>query len=79
EPAELDLTPARRSPVSMVRCVCEIHRRTEMTKADYLELLLLLSALELWGASAEPRLPDYLEDQLSVLIAKLSDAVLEQI
>ncbi|MFM7011489.1 MAG: hypothetical protein ACKO0Z_19530 [Betaproteobacteria bacterium] len=50
-----------------------------MTKADYLELLLLLSALESWGFSAQSRLPDYLEDRLSVLIAKLSDAVLEQI
>lgn len=47
-----------------------------MTKAEHLELIKLLSALESWGFSQNERLPDYLHDRLLESIEKLSKEVL---
>jgi len=47
-----------------------------MTRAEYLDILLLRSALESWSFSAKVDLPDYLHDRLSETINKLSEQVL---
>jgi len=49
-----------------------------MTKQDYLELLMLLSALESWSFSFadRQRLPDWLQENLDNSIDKLKAEVL---
>lgn len=49
-----------------------------MTKADYLELIKLLSALESWGLTAGHSLPDYLLERLDGAMEKLTKEVLEK-
>ena len=51
-----------------------------MKKKDYLELLMLLSALESWAFSVShtQRLPDWLHDNLSSNIDLLKLQVLEE-
>ena len=49
-----------------------------MTKQDYLELLMLLSALESWSFSFadRQRLPDWLQENLDNSIDKLKAEIL---
>lgn len=47
-----------------------------MTKAEHLEIIKLLSALESWSFAEGKRLPDYLIEQLNESIEKLSKEVL---
>ena len=51
-----------------------------MKKKDYLELLMLLSALETWAftISQQQRLPDWLHETLSSTIDMLRKKVLEE-
>jgi hypothetical protein len=48
-----------------------------MTRADHLEILKLLSALESWGFSLKERLPDFLHERLCESIDKLTEEVLK--
>lgn len=48
-----------------------------MTKQEYLELLMLLSAMESWTFSVKECLPDYLHERLSNAIESLSNEVLK--
>ena len=48
-----------------------------MNKADCLDVIKLLSALESWGFSQKENLPDYLHDRLLDAIEKLSKEVLK--
>lgn len=48
-----------------------------MTKQEYLELLMLLSAMESWTFSVKECLPDYLHERLSNSIESLSNEVLK--
>ena len=48
-----------------------------MTKAELLELLQLLSALESWGFSIGKNLPDYLHDSLSSKVERLTEEILK--
>ena len=47
-----------------------------MTKADCLDIVRLLSALESWGFATNNRLPDYLHDDLCAMVAKLCAEIL---
>ena len=49
-----------------------------MLKQQILELLMLLSALESWSFSVGKLLPDYLHDNLSRIVTKLSEQLLEE-
>ena len=48
-----------------------------MTKEQMLDIIRLLSALESWSFSAGNRLPDYLQDDLTLISGKLCDEVLK--
>lgn len=48
-----------------------------MTKQEYLDLLMLLSAMESWTFSVKECLPDYLHERLSNAIESLSREVLK--
>ena len=48
-----------------------------MTKADWLDVIKLLSALESWGLSQKEPFPDYLHDRLLDTVEKLSKEVLK--
>ncbi len=48
-----------------------------MTKAQHLETLMLLSALESWAFSASTKLPDYLYERIANAVAALSSEVLK--
>ena len=47
-----------------------------MTKEQYIDLLMLLSALESWALSASTTMPDYLHDRLCVTVNLLTKEVL---
>ena len=47
-----------------------------MTKPQALDLIVLLSALELWAVSTGKPLPGYLLERLDVALAVLRDEVL---
>jgi hypothetical protein len=47
-----------------------------MTKADKLELLMLLSALESWSFADKHMMPDYLYDRLDKAIIRLTGEIL---
>lgn len=47
-----------------------------MNKKDYLELIMLLSALESWAYAEGKRMPDYLSDDMSAALEKLCKEVL---
>ena len=49
-----------------------------MTKQEALSLIKLLSALESWAFSTKNMLPDYLHDDLCVVVKKLEALVLEK-
>jgi hypothetical protein len=49
-----------------------------MSKEDALNLVKLLSALESWAFSTKNPLPDYLHDDLCVLVKKLEAVILEK-
>jgi len=49
-----------------------------MTKADKLELLMLLSALESWSFADKHMLPDYLHERLDKAVNKLTGEVLTE-
>ena len=49
-----------------------------MTKKDYLDVIMLLSALESWAFAENKRLPDYLSDQLGASLDKLCKEVLKE-
>ena len=49
----------------------------EMTKEQYLDLLMLLSALESWALSSKERLPDYLHDRINDNVDALRKEVLK--
>ena len=49
-----------------------------MNKEDALNLVKLLSALESWAFSTKNQLPDYLHDDLCVLVKKLEAVILEK-
>ena len=48
-----------------------------MTKAETLEVIKLLSALESWSFSDKHHLPDYLYEKINVLINALTKEVLK--
>jgi hypothetical protein len=48
-----------------------------MTKAQHLELLMLLSALESWSFAVGTKMPDYLYDQISNAVLVLTQEVLK--
>lgn len=48
-----------------------------MNKADKLEILELLSALESWGFSTKNMFPDYMHDRITIVMNKLRDGILE--
>ncbi len=48
-----------------------------MTKAQLIELLMLLSAVESWSFADKHRMPDYLYDQISNAVETLKEEVLE--
>lgn len=48
-----------------------------MNKAQILEIIKLLSALESWSFSAAKSMPDYLFERLDNLIIELSDEILK--
>jgi hypothetical protein len=49
-----------------------------MTKEDALSIIKLLSALESWAFSNKTMIPDYMHDDLCVLMGKLEALVLEK-
>lgn len=48
----------------------------EITKAKYLDIIRLLSALESWSFSTKSTLPDYLLEDLQAAVDLLSKEVL---
>ena len=48
-----------------------------MSKAQALELIKLLSALESWSFSAGQRMPDYLLERLDKCVNQLSEELLK--
>ena len=50
-----------------------------MTKAETIDLLKMLSAIEAWSftVGSTLQMPDYLSDQLNETIVELTDKVLE--
>ncbi|CAB4195244.1 hypothetical protein UFOVP1298_6 [uncultured Caudovirales phage] len=48
-----------------------------MTKAETLEVIKLLSALESWSFADKHHLPDYLYEKINVLINALTKEVLK--
>lgn len=48
-----------------------------MSKAQVLELIKLLSALESWSFSAGQRMPDYLLELLDKCVSELTEEVLK--
>ena len=48
-----------------------------MTKAETLEVIKLLSALESWSFADKHHLPDYLYEKINVLITALTKEVLK--
>jgi hypothetical protein len=50
-----------------------------MTRADHLEILKLLSALESWAYAEGKRLPDFLQERLCESIDKLTVEVLKDV
>ena len=53
-------------------------QKAHMDKKDLLSLMRLLSALESWGFSSGNRLPDYLHDDLSRMVALLEGEILKE-
>ena len=49
-----------------------------MERAQILDLLMLLSALESWALSQNQRLPDYLHERICSQVEKLSDLILNE-
>lgn len=49
-----------------------------MTKKDYLDVIMLLSALESWAFAENKRLPDYLAEDISSALERLEKEVLEK-
>lgn len=47
-----------------------------MNKAQILEIIKLLSALESWSFSAAKPMPDYLFERMGSVISELSDQIL---
>lgn len=47
-----------------------------MNKAQMLEVIKLLAALESWSFSASKPMPDYLFDRMDSVISELSDQIL---
>lgn len=50
-----------------------------MDKKDYIDLLMLLSALEAWSFSAQTPVPDYLHENLSDKVDMLKKRILEDV
>lgn len=48
-----------------------------MTKAQLIEILMLLSAVESWSFADKHRMPDYLHDQLSEVVKLLMQEALK--
>jgi len=48
----------------------------KINKADKLEILEILSALESWGFSTKQMFPDYLHERLSSVMDKLREEIL---
>ena len=48
-----------------------------MTPADLIAIIKLLSAMESWALSQQARLPDYLHDELSVVMDKVQSELLK--
>lgn len=48
-----------------------------MNKEQYLELLMLLSALESWAMSQKERMPEYLHESITDAVSSLSKEVLK--
>jgi hypothetical protein len=49
-----------------------------MTKAEALDAIKLLSALESWAFSTKTPLPDYLHDNLSAVVNTLEAIILDK-
>ena len=48
-----------------------------MTKEEALQAIMLLSALESWALSTKTHLPDYLHENLSMMIDVFAKIILE--
>jgi hypothetical protein len=48
-----------------------------VSKQDYIELLMLLSALESWSFSAQIPIPDYLHENLSDKVDLIKKQILD--
>lgn len=53
-------------------------KESPMTRAELLDLLMLLSAVESWSFSAGQRMPDYLHERLDELVKRLSEELLKE-
>ena len=53
-------------------------QKAHMDKKILLAQMRLLSALESWSLSAGQRLPDYLHDELSRMVAWLEEQILKE-
>ena len=53
------------------------HDEPTMTKQQYLDLLMLLSALESWSFSVNSSLPDYLGERIGDAIGLLRAEILK--
>jgi len=49
-----------------------------MTREEALQAIMLLSALESWSFSMKERMPEYLHENLNILIDVLSKIILER-
>lgn len=49
-----------------------------MSRAELLDLLMLLSALESWSFSAGHKLPEYLQDRLYESVMRLREELLKE-
>jgi hypothetical protein len=61
-----------------VRQVQQVYEDYQMTKEEALQAIKLLSALESWAFSTKNMLPDYLHDDLCVMLKVLEKIVLEK-
>ncbi len=51
----------------------------KMTRKDYLDILMLISALESWAFSTKNMLPDYLRETLDNAVEKLEAEILRRL
>jgi hypothetical protein len=68
---------ARQTDLQM-RPVRRVHEGNQMTKEEALKAMMLLSALESWAFSTKTLLPDYMHEDMQLMLDVLSKIVLEK-